>query len=469
MRRYTGQRALYEAWSLSRSKPKRNGLLERLRPQLEKLHDAVVNARMKATQSQGSRPKPDGRSPRTEYRTWSTEDESIAHHPSSPVQGAAAPAHVETPASVSVPSPTPLDSVAERQDMPATGRGQTRRRENGGGKSKGKAPKTSSAPREATQNLPGFSETESPQAETPKVEAVKTEVPATAEVEIPPVEASKIQAPEPEPQKVDESPAPIEAAAPIPASATAASEVVEPGLGGTESPRPTSRSILSSDISTGADFKSGRIVDRLKEFRAQRDMQALPGRDAKAYMPVNLRPRRVQVNAGRVEVSLELKYAILTLLGTVALLLMVFAIGRASGRAQQNGAGGSVTITDRNPVTNPAAVAEGNNRIVIAQHADRKQLEPLMQYFRDHDIILGTRPFSALREDLAGQGLSTKGVPKGDGFLLMTANLYNGVDKPGTDGYNAKQKIIELGEKYQPTDGSVPFSRKDVYGLKVTK
>ncbi len=37
MRRRTGQRALYEAWSRSRGKPKRPSLLERLRPQLDKL------------------------------------------------------------------------------------------------------------------------------------------------------------------------------------------------------------------------------------------------------------------------------------------------------------------------------------------------------------------------------------------------------------------------------------------------
>jgi hypothetical protein len=37
MKRYTGQRALYEAWNSARTKPRRHGLLERLRPQLEKL------------------------------------------------------------------------------------------------------------------------------------------------------------------------------------------------------------------------------------------------------------------------------------------------------------------------------------------------------------------------------------------------------------------------------------------------
>ncbi|MBN1360487.1 MAG: hypothetical protein JW993_07845 [Sedimentisphaerales bacterium] len=53
MRRHTGQRALYEAWSRSRSKPKRRGILELLRPQLEKLRQHAAEkaaARAKSPQ-----------------------------------------------------------------------------------------------------------------------------------------------------------------------------------------------------------------------------------------------------------------------------------------------------------------------------------------------------------------------------------------------------------------------------------
>jgi hypothetical protein len=137
------------------------------------------------------------------------------------------------------------------------------------------------------------------------------------------------------------------------------------------------------------------------------------------------------------------------------------------GPRQRSDLGGRVTVTDKNPVTNPAVVPEGNNRIVIAQHPDRTKLEPLILYFKENGIKVGTMKFSILRDELDRNNLSTKGVPRGEGFLLVTVDLYNGVDKPGTDGYNAKQKNVELGEKYQPTEGSVPFSRKDVYGLKV--
>lgn len=42
MRRYAGQRPLYEAWSRSRGKPKRPSLLERLRPPLAKLRQVAA-------------------------------------------------------------------------------------------------------------------------------------------------------------------------------------------------------------------------------------------------------------------------------------------------------------------------------------------------------------------------------------------------------------------------------------------
>jgi hypothetical protein len=194
MRRYTGQKALYEAWSVSRSKPKRNGLLERLRPQLEKLHDAVVNARLKAAQSPTGRPKSDGKSQQTEYKPWRADDDAVVSPPVAPIPDAAPPVSVETPAEVGGLSPMPVDNVAERKETPATTRGQARQREGGSaGRSKGKTPKNSPAPREATQTLPGFGETESTQAETPKVEAVNTEEPAVADVKVPSAEAPTIE------------------------------------------------------------------------------------------------------------------------------------------------------------------------------------------------------------------------------------------------------------------------------------
>ena len=59
MRRHAGQKALYEAMSRPRSKPRRVGLLQRLRPQLEKLREAGV-ARVKRSLS---RPEPAAEKP----------------------------------------------------------------------------------------------------------------------------------------------------------------------------------------------------------------------------------------------------------------------------------------------------------------------------------------------------------------------------------------------------------------------
>jgi hypothetical protein len=46
----------------------------------------------------------------------------------------------------------------------------------------------------------------------------------------------------------------------------------------------------------------------------------------------------------------------------------------------------------------------------------------------------------------------------------VTKNGYDNPDKPGTDGYLAKQKIIELGAGYKPPTGYETFRRADGTG-----
>jgi hypothetical protein len=57
-------------------------------------------------------------------------------------------------------------------------------------------------------------------------------------------------------------------------------------------------------------------------------------------------------------------------------------------------------------------------------------------------------------------------------YFLQTKNRYNNPGTPGTDGYKALQKIIEVGAKYkgQAPPGYVTFAPNffsDAYGKKV--
>jgi len=183
------------------------------------------------------------------------------------------------------------------------------------------------------------------------------------------------------------------------------------------------------------------------------------------------RPRMLLFNAGRVEISLPYQLAVAILLGLVLLILVAFRLGQnLSGKAVTNSAVApkSMQKLTQRPVVEvpekaepveraapvvqkPAAAgvdAQGNNRIVIQTWQVRAQLEPVKDYF-------------------AGCGIETEIISEGGWYYLVSREKYENPGKPGTNGYAARQKIIELGAKYEPPPGSASFGPKpfhDAYG-----
>lgn len=197
--------------------------------------------------------------------------------------------------------------------------------------------------------------------------------------------------------------------------------------------------------------------------------QQMPGSSA-AWLN---RPRMLQFNAGRVEISVPYQLAIAVLLGLVLLALIVFRLGQVSYRSSQKAAETPVSIQVTTPkvmagtlqttvsaeekevpVANEVEVEKvepkGTNRIVIQTYQLRADLEPVRRYFSQF-------------------GIETEIIKIGDWYYLVTRDGYENPSKPWTDGYIAKQKIIELGANYEApqgyeTFGSKPFS--DAYGMR---
>lgn len=187
------------------------------------------------------------------------------------------------------------------------------------------------------------------------------------------------------------------------------------------------------------------------------------------------KPKAVQLNAGRIEISLPYQLAVAVLLGLVLLLLIAFRIGFWLGHTDQGAANLSTRVEDRNrdsPVERAdmgraatresgesvppserkpePAKPQGNNKIVIQQYRLRAHLEPVKRYF-----------------DQAG--IRTEIMKVGGTFFLVTVNKYNDPETPGTDGYRAKEKIIELGPKYKAPPGYETFAPNfftDAYGMR---
>jgi hypothetical protein len=182
------------------------------------------------------------------------------------------------------------------------------------------------------------------------------------------------------------------------------------------------------------------------------------------------RPRMLLFNAGRVEISLPYQLAVVILLGFVLLILVAFRLGQnLSSKAVKSSIvvpKSTQKLTERPVVEVPekaepvkkvpptvqkpvVADAKGsNNRIVIQTWRVKEQLEPVKEYF-------------------ARCGIETEIISEGDWYYLVTKEKYDNPDKPGTNGHAVRQRIIELGAKYEPLQGSASFGPQpfhDAYG-----
>jgi hypothetical protein len=208
-----------------------------------------------------------------------------------------------------------------------------------------------------------------------------------------------------------------------------------------------------------------------------------------------LKPKAVQFNAGRIEVSLPYQIGIAVGLFLILILLAVFRLGQidqkarytqgsrttqagldspAAGSPDVSPAPAGATTAPENNATDAGAgaVAVGDNWIVIARSELMKDLVPVRNHFNEHGIQTGIVAFDKLRRHFADFGLDGSMLPQSDGYLLVTMQTYDNPDKVGTNGYEAKQKIIEIGTLYKgkAPPGCESFGPRyfsDAYGMKI--
>lgn len=217
-----------------------------------------------------------------------------------------------------------------------------------------------------------------------------------------------------------------------------------------------------------------------------------------------LKPRPVQLNEGRIEISVPYYVGIIAALAALLVVLGAYRLGSGSSRGQGNESaprvqvggdrsGGqtnppaaptqrSTTAGSAQPPSNPVsptggrqdvatAGTQGDHWIVLAQYAKYEDLLKVKEYFAGHGISLVVIPLdSESRKELAKLGLNANALPSGSGFLLVTEGLYNNPQVKGTDGYAMKQKITEVGAKYKAPSGFERFAPNyfsDAYGMKI--
>ncbi len=181
------------------------------------------------------------------------------------------------------------------------------------------------------------------------------------------------------------------------------------------------------------------------------------------------RPVILQINKGRVDISVSVPIAVAFGLIILLFLIISFRMGIASA---ENSSPGEVKTSQQQPEIKEAKTVEtekkleteefegatvqkpeGDNRIVITQYPNRADLVPVKQYF-------------------SNAGIETEIVRMSDRYFLLTKNYYENPSKPGTNGFEAKEKIKEIGADYEAPQGYETFGKtpfQDVYGMKFEK
>jgi hypothetical protein len=227
----------------------------------------------------------------------------------------------------------------------------------------------------------------------------------------------------------------------------------------------------------------GKIVEHL---RPEKPVEEAPpaGRKESAGVPKSAakwwrKPRIVQLNAGRIEFSMPYQIAVVLVLVFIIVLIAAYRLGQSSnpaGRQEtvQSDLAGQEMESERpveqamadisqpsSPPENTTAKTEvakpakpsGNNVIVLVVYDSLPDLAPVQAHFSEY-------------------GIETEIVTESGRYFLQTKQRYDNPATPGTDGYIAKQKIVEVGAKYKGKapagyETFAPNYFSDAYGKKV--
>jgi hypothetical protein len=163
------------------------------------------------------------------------------------------------------------------------------------------------------------------------------------------------------------------------------------------------------------------------------------------------RPRPIQVFDRRIEISVTFPVAAIIAAGCVLTLILVYKAGQYSAPRTESVPGarlspetlpddGQDVITGYNTERPALAHKRPGNAVVIQAYPLRAHLEPVRLFFENH-------------------GINTEILKDGDIYLLVTTERFEeNPNRPGTQGYMLKQRIIELGPSYKAAPGRETFA-----------
>ena len=224
---------------------------------------------------------------------------------------------------------------------------------------------------------------------------------------------------------------------------------------------------VAANASGKLKAKMSKSGTEAKPKPAPAPVVAKPPRVSEPSAPASsdpVRPKPIQINAGRVEISVPYPLGILAGLILLFALLAVFQLGQFSQRVRS--AGEIVRQGNRGGVD----TAQRNSVIAIVQYGDSDTLDRLKDYFNAQGIDTMVTSTAKLRDLYAkNDQLDPSVLPKEDTFFLITSTPYENPDTPGTPANDIKKIIIKLGAEYAAQYGGplAPESFNNAHGLRI--
>ena len=223
---------------------------------------------------------------------------------------------------------------------------------------------------------------------------------------------------------------------------------------------------------------SGRAVEPLHPKKTQDDTPFDDAVVEKTEVATQWwkKPKILQYQGGRLEFSMSYQLAITIVLIFLLLLVIAYGMGKRSYAAKMQ-ADRSVPTSQENIQDDPIRQTTNGNVRSGDNAASMQPVNPRTVPAKttgDHVIIL--KEYHALadlipvRDYFQKNLIMTEIVMRNNRYFLQTIDTYDNPEREGTDGFKAKQKIIEIGKGYKAKNGNESFAPNlfsDAYGMKV--
>jgi hypothetical protein len=226
------------------------------------------------------------------------------------------------------------------------------------------------------------------------------------------------------------------------------------------------------EVMTKSKAGHGRAAEKLRPEESGKDEATAEKSIARVPEWVSRwrrKPKIVQFNAGRIELSIPYPLAIALLLGVVLLVLVAFRIGEYSGRGEQ-GLGGAPKTAGKGE--GPATLPKGNKTDSTAGTPERPGAPPIRK--SDHRIVIQqfhrSRDLEQVQRHFRLNGIETVIENRGDQYFLLTKDTYQNPKQKGTDGAVALKEIKRIGADYKAPPGYERFALtlfSDAYGERI--